>query len=67
VKTAKVPLPLRRWDFCLVSRPGSFAKNQGCPSSVLLDVLLDAGCVLLDKMRVVGFLRCRSLTRKFVP
>jgi len=40
-----------------VGRPDSFAKKQGCLSSVLLDVLLDAGRVLLDKMRVVGFLR----------
>jgi len=58
---------LRRWDFCFWGRPGLSAQNQGCPSIVLLDVLLDAGRVLLDKMRVVGFLRCRSLTRKFVP
>jgi hypothetical protein len=58
---------LRRWDFRYVGRPGSFTRNQRCPSIVLLDVLLDAECVLLDKMRVVGFLRCHSLTRKFVP
>jgi len=29
-------------------------------------MLLDARRVLLDKMRVVGLLRCLSLTRKFV-
>ena len=57
-----------RWlDFCCWGGPGSFTRNQGCLSIVLLDVLLDAERVLLDKMRVVGFLRCLSLTRKFVP
>jgi len=58
---------LRWWDFCFWGGPGLFAQNQGCLSSVLLDMLLDTGRVLLDKMRVVGFLRCRSLTRKFAP
>jgi len=67
VKTTEVPLPLRQWDFCYVGRPGLFALKRGCPSIVLLDVLLDAQRVLLDKMRVVGLLRCPSLTRKFVP
>lgn len=50
----------------LLGRPGLFALKRGCPSSVLLDVLLDAERVLLDKMRVVGLPRCLSLTRKFV-
>ena len=50
-----------------MGRPGLFAKKRGCPSGVLLDVLLDEERVLLDKMRVVGLLRCPSLTRKFVP
>ena len=50
-----------------MGRPDSFAQKRGCPSDVLLDVLLDAEHVLLDKMRVVGLLRCLSLTRKFVP
>jgi len=58
---------LRWWDFCFLGGPGSFAQNQGCLSIVLLDALLDAERVLLDKIRVVGFLRCLSLTRKFVP
>ena len=32
--------------------------------NVLLEVLLDLGVVLLDKIGVVGFLRCASLTHK---
>ena len=39
-------------------------KTPGCLADVLLDVLLDLGVVLLDKIGVVGFLRCLSLTRK---
>ena len=31
---------------------------------MLLEVLLDLGVVLLDKIGVVGFLRCLSLTHK---
>ena len=36
----------------------------GCLANMLLEVLLDLGVVLLDKICVVGFLRCLSLTRK---
>ncbi len=50
-----------------MGRPDSFVQKRGRPSGALLDVLLDAEYVLLDKMRVVGLLRCPSLTRKFVP
>jgi hypothetical protein len=44
--------------------PGWFLKTPGCPANVLLEVLLDLGVVLLDKIGVVGFLRCLSLTHK---
>ena len=38
--------------------------NPGCPEIVLWDVLLEIGVVLLDKIGVVGLLRCLSLTLK---
>ena len=44
--------------------PEWFLKTSGCPANVLLEVLLDLGVVLLDKIGVVGFLRCLSLTHK---
>jgi len=46
----------------MLGGPGSSRQNPGCPVVVLLDVLLDLGVVLLDKIGVVGFLRCLSLT-----
>ncbi|QNI87573.1 hypothetical protein SynROS8604_00927 [Synechococcus sp. ROS8604] len=48
----------------MVAGPGSSLEIPGCPANVLLEVLLDLGVVLLDKIGVVGLLRCLSLTRK---
>ena len=46
----------------MLGGPGSSRKNPGSLVVVLLDVLLDLGVVLLDKIGVVGLLRCASLT-----
>ena len=43
---------------------GWFLKIPGSSVNVLLEVLLDLGVVLLDKIGVVGFLRCPFLTSK---
>ena len=48
----------------MLGGPGSSRKNPGSLVVVLLDVLLDLGVVLLDKIGVVGILRCLSPTRK---
>ncbi len=48
----------------MFGRPGLSQEKPGCPENVLLEVLLEIGVVLLDKIGVVGFLRCLSLTRK---
>ena len=48
----------------MFARPGLSQEKPGCPENVLLEVLLEIGVVLLDKIGVVGFLRCLSLTRK---
>jgi hypothetical protein len=48
----------------MVDGPVLFLETPGCHENVLLEVLLDLGVVLLDKIGVVGFLRCHSLTRK---
>ena len=48
----------------MLGRPGLSQEKPGCPENVLLEVLLEIGVVLLDKIGVVGFLRCPSLTRK---
>ncbi|QNI81696.1 hypothetical protein SynRS9907_00844 [Synechococcus sp. RS9907] len=48
----------------MFGRPGLSQEKPGCSEKVLLDVLLEIGVVLLDKIGVVGFLRCLSLTRK---
>ena len=48
----------------MFGRPRLSQGKPGCPENVLLEVLLEIGVVLLDKIGVVGFLRCLSLTRK---
>ena len=48
----------------MFGRPGLSQEKPGCLENVLLEVLLEIGVVLLDKIGVVGFLRCLSLTRK---
>ena len=48
----------------MLGGPGSSHKTPGCIADVLLEVLLDLGVVLLDKIGVVGILGCLSLTRK---
>ena len=42
--------------------PGWSREKLGCPEIVLWHVLLGLGLVLLDKIRVVGLLKCLSLT-----
>ena len=48
----------------MLGGPGSSHMNPGCPEIVLWDVLLELDLVLLDKIGVVGLLRCLSLTLK---
>ena len=48
----------------MVDGPGWSREKPGCPGNVLLEVLLEIGVVLLDKIGVVGMLRCPSLTHK---
>ena len=48
----------------MLDGPWWFLKTPGCLANVLLEVLLDLGVVLLDKIGVVGFLRGLSLTHK---
>ena len=43
---------------------GLSQEKPGCPEIVLWDVLLEFDLVLLDKIGVVGLLRCFSLTFK---
>ena len=40
----------------MLGGPGSSHKTPGCIANVLLEVLLDLGVVLLDKIGVVGLL-----------
>ena len=48
----------------MFGRHGLSQEKPGCLENVLLEMLLEIGVVLLDKIGVVGFLRCLSLTRK---
>ena len=48
----------------MLGGPGSSLENPGCPEIVLWDVLLELDLVLLDKIGVVGLLKCLSLTLK---
>ena len=48
----------------MLGGPGSSREKPGCPEIVLWDVLLELDLVLLDKIRVVGLLKCLSLTLK---
>ena len=48
----------------MLAGPGLSRKNPGCPEIVLWDVLLEVGVMLLDKIGVVGLLKCLSLTLK---
>ena len=48
----------------MVGGPGLSHEKPGCPEIMLWDVLLELVYVLLDKIGVVGLLRCLSLTLK---
>ena len=48
----------------MLGGPGWSREKPGCLKIVLWDVLLEFDLVLLDKIGVVGLLRCRSLTLK---
>ena len=63
-KTTEVPNLSGDGTFLMLSGPGSSQEKPQGLEKVLLDVLLEIGVVLLDKIGVVGFLRCLSLTRK---
>ena len=51
----------------MVAGPGESLKVPGCPANVWVEMWVDYGLVWVDKIRVGGMLRCRSLTRKSVP
>ena len=63
-KSSEVPFSSEGGTSQCLGGPGWSRKTPGCIADVLLEVLLDLGVVLLDKIGVVGSLRCRSLTRK---
>ena len=61
-KSSEVPFSSEGGTSQRLGGPDSSHKTPGCTALVLLDVLLDLGVVLLDKIGVVGLLRCASLT-----
>ena len=63
-KSSEVPFSSEGGTSQRLGGPGWSRKTPGCIADVLLEVLLDLGVVLLDKIGVVGILGCRSLTRK---